>query len=319
MADSPIDPPQTKAVLSYFKGLQKQLLERLQEMDTAALLTMDPWQRSAGGGGISAVLSGGELVEKGGVNFSHVYGQGMPASATKARPALSGQPFEAAGVSVVLHPRNPFVPCCHMNVRFLRTTPTDPQQPAAWWFGGGFDLTPVYPFTEDAVAWHRAAAEACAPFGADLYKRCKSACDRYFHLPHREETRGVGGLFFDDYTGESFADGFAFTRAVGDAFLPAWSSIAERRRNTEFDDRHKQFQLYRRGRYVEFNLLYDRGTLFGIQSGGRTESVLMSLPPMAAWTYGYQAEPGSPEAVLVSDFLKPRDWLAPGAPFVSQP
>lgn len=292
----------------YLTKLQDKLLETLQAMDPAAALRRDEWVREEGGGGVSAVLESGELIEKGGVNFSHVRGISLPASATKTRPELANQPFEAMGVSVVFHPNNPHVPCTHMNVRFFRTLPDDGSSPS-WWFGGGFDLTPVYPHFADAVAWHRAAKAACDPFGAHLYPQFKHACDQYFRLPHRDETRGIGGLFFDDFNQPDFENAFAFMRSVGDAFMPAWAAIARQRTNQPVTESERKFQLYRRGRYVEFNLLYDRGTLFGLQSGGRTESILMSLPPLAAWTYNFSAAPGSPEERL-NEFLRPRDWLA---------
>lgn len=295
------------AIHDFMQSLQGSILDGLQQMDAGALVTRDQWQRPGGGGGCSVVLTGGALLEKAGVNYSRVFGATLPEAASRKRPHLAGLPFEATGVSVVLHPENPHVPSAHLNVRYFSTRDSR-DQPAAWWFGGGFDLTPVYPFHEDAVAWHRAAREACAPWGPALYPRFKEACDRYFHLPHRKETRGIGGLFFDDFNELGPEDSFALTRSVGSAFLPAWQSIAERRRQLPFSSQQKAFQRYRRGRYAEFNLLYDRGTLFGLQSGGRTESILMSLPPQVDWVYNYQPEPGSPEASL-SDFLRPRDWL----------
>jgi coproporphyrinogen III oxidase len=258
------------------------------------------------------VLQDGALFEQGGINFSQVHGTGLPATATAARPALAGAPFEAMGVSLVLHPRNPHVPTTHMNLRLFVAEPAGAT--TAWWFGGGLDLTPYYGYEEDARHWHRLAHAACKDCPPGTYARFKNWCDRYFFLPHRGETRGIGGMFFDDLNEWGFAACFAFARRVGDAFLDAYLPIVERRRAVAFGERERQFQLYRRGRYVEFNLLYDRGTLFGLQSGGRTESILMSLPPLARWAYGWQPEPGSPEERLGRDFLHPRDWLAdPGA------
>jgi coproporphyrinogen III oxidase len=252
------------------------------------------------------VLKDGALIEQGGINFSEVTGGALPASATHDRPALAGAPFFATGVSLVLHPKNPHVPTTHMNLRFLVAEP--PQGEPLWWFGGGFDLTPFYPVREDVLHWHRTARAACAGLPGN-YARFKDWCDRYFFLPHRNETRGVGGLFFDDLNEPSFEACFDFARAVGEAFPKAWLPIAERRRGAPFGERERAFQLLRRGRYVEFNLVYDRGTLFGLQSGGRTESILMSLPPRADWRYDWKPEPGSPEERLYTDFLKPKDWI----------
>ncbi|MEX0330577.1 MAG: oxygen-dependent coproporphyrinogen oxidase [Puniceicoccaceae bacterium] len=295
-------------IREYFTDLQDRLIERLTLLDPEARQVSDSWERPGGGGGLSHVFEDGQLIEKGGMNFSHVMGTSLPASATKNRPELADRPFEAMGVSVVLHPMNPYVPCTHMNVRYFSTVDADGQRPV-WWFGGGFDLTPVYPFEEDVVAWHQAAKAACDPFGEAYYPRLKKACDEYFFLPHRDEARGVGGLFFDDFNELGEADSFAFTRSIGDAFLPAWETIALQRKDTIYGEKEKAFQCLRRGRYVEFNLVYDRGTLFGLQSRGRTESILMSLPPHVEWKYNYQPEPNSAEERLVRDFLKPRDWL----------
>jgi coproporphyrinogen III oxidase len=295
-------------VRDYLKGLQERVSATLETVDGGARFTSDAWQRPGGGGGESRVLKGGALLEQGGVGFSHVMGRGLPPSATQERPALAGAAFEAMGVSLVLHPWNPYVPTTHMNVRFFVAEPDG--APAAWWFGGGFDLTPYYPFDEDVRHWHRVAREACAPFGAEVYPRYKEWCDRYFYLPHRGETRGVGGLFFDDLSAWGFERSFAFLRAVGDAFLAAYLPIVERRRALAYGERERQFQLYRRGRYVEFNLVYDRGTTFGLQSGGRAESILMSLPPLVRFEYDWRPEAGSPEARLYAEYLKPRDWLA---------
>jgi coproporphyrinogen III oxidase len=293
------------AVRAWLAGLQEGLVAALERADGRARFTRDRWQRPEGGGGESRVIRDGDLLEQGGVNFSEVSGASLPASATAARPALAGAPFTATGVSLVLHPRNPFVPTTHLNLRFFAATPAGGEP--AWWFGGGFDLTPFYPEREDVLHWHRSAREACAGLPGS-YAKYKDWCDRYFFLPHRNETRGVGGLFFDDLNEPSFASSFEFARAVGEAFLKAWLPIAERRRRTPFGERERAFQLLRRGRYVEFNLVYDRGTLFGLQTGGRTESILMSLPPLVRWEYGYAPEPGSAEAEL-ADWLRPRDWL----------
>jgi coproporphyrinogen III oxidase len=295
-------------VRDYLTGLQARITTALESVDGRARFASDRWQRPGGGGGESRVLKGGALLEQGGVGFSHVMGQGLPPSATQERPELAGAAFEAMGVSLVFHPHNPYVPTTHMNVRFFVAEKDG--VPAAWWFGGGFDLTPYYPFDEDVRHWHRVARDACTPFGADVYPRYKDWCDRYFYLKHRGETRGVGGLFFDDLSAWGFERSFAFLRAVGDAFLTAYLPIVERRRGHAYGERERAFQLYRRGRYVEFNLVYDRGSTFGLQSGGRTESILMSLPPLVRFEYDWRPEPGSPEARLYSDYLRPRDWLA---------
>ena len=303
------DAPQTDDVARYLRRLHDELTAAIEASDGAAVFRRDAWRRAEGGGGETRVLREGGVFEQAGINFSHVRGERLPPSATAQRPELAGAGFEAMGVSLVMHPRNPYVPTTHANVRFIVATPSDGT--AAWWFGGGFDLTPYYPFDEDVLHWHRTAQAACAPFGADVYARCKDWCDRYFFLKHRDETRGVGGLFFDDWNDPGFERSFAFMRSVGDHFVHAYLPIVERRRNTAHGERERSFQLYRRGRYVEFNLVYDRGTLFGLQSGGRPESILMSLPPLARWEYGYEPSPGSPEARL-SDYLRPRDWLAEG-------
>ncbi|HET7922030.1 MAG TPA: oxygen-dependent coproporphyrinogen oxidase [Gammaproteobacteria bacterium] len=303
-----MDTLDTAAVESWLRDLQDQISTRLEQLDGKARFRRDAWQRVEGGGGESRVLRHGGLFEQAGINFSRVAGERLPASATAHRPELAGRRWQALGVSLVLHPRNPHVPTAHMNVRFFVAPGTD-TAPDIWWFGGGFDLTPYYPFEDDCVHWHRVAREACAPFGADVYPRYKQWCDEYFILKHRNETRGIGGLFFDDLNEGGFESCFAFLKSVGDHFLPAYTPIVERRRDTPYGERERRFQLYRRGRYVEFNLVYDRGTLFGLQSGGRTESILMSLPPEVRWEYAWQAEPGSPEAALTEKFLKPRDWL----------
>ncbi|HEY2683933.1 MAG TPA: oxygen-dependent coproporphyrinogen oxidase [Steroidobacteraceae bacterium] len=294
------------AVRRYLLELQERITQAVEALDTQKF-RRDAWQRPEGGGGESRVLSEGEVFERAGVSFSHVFGEKLPPAASNTRPHLTGAPFEAMGVSLVFHPRNPYAPTTHCNVRFIQATPAG--LPASGWFGGGFDLTPYYPFAEDVLHWHRTAERACAPFGAERYAHYKSWCDRYFFLPHRNETRGVGGLFFDDLQEGGFEQSFALTRSVGDHFLPAYLPILERRRHTPFTDRERQFQLYRRGRYVEFNLVHDRGTLFGLQSRGRTESILMSLPPLARWEYDWHPEPGSKEADLYDNYLKPRDFL----------
>jgi coproporphyrinogen III oxidase len=300
-----------EAVRRYLVELQDRITAALEAEDGAGRFREDPWERlgpeGGGGGGRSRVMKRGALFEQAGINFSDVHGAGLPASATQGRPELAGRGFRALGVSLVLHPESPYVPTSHANVRFFLAE--KPGAEPVWWFGGGFDLTPYYPFEEDAVHWHRTAREACRPFGEDVYPRFKSWCDEYFHLKHRGEPRGVGGLFFDDLSEWGFERSFAFLRAVGDAFLPAYLPIVARRKGHPWGERERAFQLYRRGRYVEFNLLYDRGTLFGIQSGGRTESILMSLPPLVRWEYDWRPEPGSPEAELYERFLKPRDWL----------
>lgn len=294
------------AVRRAFTSLQDQIAEGLRRSDPEARFREDTWTRPEGGGGIARVFDQGPLWEKAGVNFSDVTGARLPPSATATRPQLAGVGFRAMGVSLVFHPRSPMVPTTHLNVRFFTTLTENP----VWWFGGGFDLTPYYPFVEDAVRWHRAAEAACAPFGPDLYAEGKATCDSYFFLPHRGETRGVGGLFFDDFNRLGFAQSFAFIRSLGDAFWPAYAEILQRRRHLAYGEAERRFQQYRRGRYVEFNLLYDRGTLFGLQSKGRTESILMSLPPTVAWEYDWQPAEDSPEAALPRDFLRPRDWLA---------
>ncbi|MBU1190889.1 MAG: oxygen-dependent coproporphyrinogen oxidase [Gammaproteobacteria bacterium] len=295
------------AVENYLLELQDRICTALTYLDGTPFRE-DAWTREEGGGGRSRVLENGTLFEKAGINFSKVFGANLPASATAHRPELAGRDFEAMGVSLVIHPRNPYIPTSHANVRFFiaRKPDADP----VWWFGGGFDLTPYYGFEEDAVHWHKTAQAACAPFGDDVYPRYKKWCDDYFVIKHRNEPRGIGGLFFDDLNAGGFEHSFAFMRSVGDHYLPAYIPIVERRRPLPYGDRERDFQLYRRGRYVEFNLVYDRGTLFGLQSGGRTESILMSLPPHVTWRYDWHPEPTTPEARLYDVFLKPRDWLA---------
>ena len=295
------------AVEDYLRTLQLRICASLEDVDGKETFRHDLWDRPGGGGGESRVMVGGAIFEQAGVGFSHVFGEQMPPSATRNRPELAGKSFQAMGVSLVLHPRNPYVPTTHANFRFF-TTDADDGEPV-WWFGGGFDLTPYYPFMEDVVHWHEKAKEACDPFGADVYPRYKQWCDEYFYLKHRGETRGVGGLFFDDLNEPGFERSFAFTRSAGDMFLKAYLPVVRARHRHKFGERQREFQLYRRGRYVEFNLIYDRGTLFGLQSGGRTESILMSLPPRVRWEYNWQPEPGSPEADLYDNYLRPRDWL----------
>jgi len=304
------DRPDTAAVRAYFLDLQDRICAALEAEDGGARFEEDVWERPEGGGGRSRVLSEGAVLEKGGVGFSHVFGPGLPASATAHRPELAGRSFQALGVSLVFHPRNPYAPTTHMNVRFFLAE-REGAEPV-WWFGGGFDLTPYYGFEDDAVHWHRTAREACAPFGEDVYPRFKRWCDEYFFLRHRNEPRGIGGLFFDDLNEWGFPRCFAFLRSVGDHFLPAYLPILRRRKDMPYGERERDFQLYRRGRYVEFNLVWDRGTLFGLQTGGRTESILMSLPPLVRWRYDWRPEPGTPEARLYEDFLRPREWAEGG-------
>jgi len=288
-------------VHDYLSALQERIVSALEVVDRKGF-TRDSWQRPEGGGGTSCIVEEGQVLERGGVNLSRVQGRNLPPSASAARPQLAGRAFEAMGVSLVLHPRNPYCPTVHLNVRFFSTQGENP----VWWFGGGMDLTPYYGFEDDARHFHATCKKALAPFGTELHPKYKRWCDEYFHLRHRNEPRGIGGIFFDD-----LAEGFAFdlVKSVGDHFLEAYVPILERRKELPYGERERSFQAYRRGRYVEFNLVYDRGTLFGLQSGGRTESILMSLPPRAEWRYDWKPAPGSPEAKLYSDFLKPRDWI----------
>ncbi len=299
--------PDIQAVKDYLMKLQDRICAELETEDGEARFIEDAWQREQGGGGRTRVLTEGAVFEQAGVNFSEVFGAQMPASATAHRPELAGRNFRAMGVSLVIHPRNPYVPTSHANVRFF-IAEKEGEAPI-WWFGGGFDLTPYYPFEDDVIHWHRVSRDACAPFGKDVYPKYKKWCDEYFFLKHRNETRGVGGLFFDDLNEWGFEKSFAFMRSVGDHYLQAYRPIVSRRKDTDYGSRERDFQLYRRGRYVEFNLVFDRGTLFGLQTGGRTESILMSLPPLVRWQYNYQPEPGSAEAELYEQYLKPRDWL----------
>lgn len=295
------------AVKDYFSDLQNRIVEALQLTDGKHFLH-DAWQRPEGGGGVSCVVEDGNILERGGVNFSHVTGEKLPPSASAGRPELAGRSFEAAGVSLVLHPYNPYAPTVHMNVRcfMAKKAGEDP----VWWFGGGMDLTPYYGFEQDAEHFHRTCQQALAPFGADLYPEFKHWCDEYFYLRHRKEPRGIGGVFFDDFNKLGFEQSFAMLKSVGDAFLHAYLPILQRRKDIEYGECERDFQAYRRGRYVEFNLVFDRGTLFGLQSGGRTESILMSLPPIVKWRYDWQPEVGSEEARLYTDFLIGKDWLA---------
>ena len=301
--------PDIDAVKTYLTGLQDRICAELEEEDGEGRFAEDNWTReSGGGGGRTRVLADGKVFEQGGVNFSHVSGGSLPASATAHRPELAGRNFQAMGVSLVIHPHNPYVPTSHANVRFF-IAEKDGEDPI-WWFGGGFDLTPYYGNSEDCRDWHRTAKAACDPFGEDVYSRYKQWCDEYFYLKHRDEPRGVGGLFFDDLNKPGFEQSFGFMRSVGDHYIRAYRPIVAKRKNVPYGERERDFQLYRRGRYVEFNLVYDRGTLFGLQTGGRTESILMSLPPLVKWRYNWQPEAGSAEAELYDTYLKPRDWLA---------
>lgn len=300
------------AVKQYLLALQDDICQQLAQEETSGQeFLQDSWQREQGGGGRSRVLEGGQVFEKAGVNFSHVFGDGLPKSATAHRPELEGRSFQAMGVSLVIHPRNPMVPTSHANVRFF-IAEKEGAEPV-WWFGGGFDLTPYYGNKEDCKHWHQTAKAACDAFGEDVYPRYKKWCDEYFYLKHRDETRGVGGLFFDDLNSDSsgwdYDTCFAFMRSVGDAYIQAYRPILQKRAALPYTEQQREFQLYRRGRYVEFNLVYDRGTLFGLQTGGRTESILMSLPSLVSWKYNWQPQPGSQEETLYTDFLGARDWI----------
>ena len=296
----------THAIKDYFTDLQNWIVGKLESED-GQQFRRDSWQRPEGGGGISCLIEEGGLFERGGVNFSHVTGTSLPPSASASRPELAGRSFEAMGVSLVMHPRNPYVPTVHMNVRFFVAEKSGAAP--VWWFGGGMDLTPYYGFEEDAVHFHETCKAAVEPFGEGLHPKLKKWCDTYFHLKHRNEPRGIGGIFFDDLSQPDFDTAFGLTRSVGDNFVNAYVPILERRQALPFGERERDFQAYRRGRYVEFNLVYDRGTLFGLQSGGRTESILMSLPPLVKWRYDWKPDPGSPEAALYSEFLTARDWV----------
>jgi len=299
--------PDMAAVKTFLLDLQERICAMLEAEDGSARFQEESWVRTEGGGGRARVLEKGAVIEKGGVMFSQVMGASLPASASAHRPELAGRHWQALGVSLVIHPENPYAPTAHANVRFFMASKEGAEP--IWWFGGGFDLTPYYGFVEDVQHWHRTAAAACAPFGADVYPRYKQWCDEYFFLKHRQEARGVGGLFFDDLNEGGFARCFAFMQAIGNAFISAYQPILARRKAMPWGERERDFQLYRRGRYVEFNLVFDRGTLFGLQSGGRTESILVSMPPEVRWRYHWQPEAGTPEAALYEQFLPPRDWL----------
>lgn len=303
-----MDTPDINAVKAYLLDLQDRICAGLETEDGQSTFEEDNWQREGGGGGgRTRVMANGAIFEQAGINFSHVEGPSMPAAATAHRPELAGRSFQAMGVSLVIHPHNPYVPTSHANVRFFiaEKEGADP----VWWFGGGFDLTPYYGNEEDVIHWHETSRTACAPFGEDIYPKYKKWCDEYFYLKHRNEPRGVGGLFFDDLNEWGFEKSFAFMQSVGDHYLQAYQPIVARRKGLEYGERERNFQLYRRGRYVEFNLVYDRGTLFGLQTGGRTESILMSLPPLVKWRYNWKPEEGSAEAELYEKYLKPQDWL----------
>ena len=295
------------AVEAAFRARQEAICAALESADGSATFRRDPWVREQGGGGETRVLGDGAVFERAGVNFSRVSGDRLPAAATARRPDLAGLEFQAMGVSVVIHPRNPYVPTSHANFRFFVAGAERGE--ARWWFGGGMDLTPYYGFEDDVRGWHRTLAAFCDPYGKEVYPHFKRWCDEYFHLRHRGEARGVGGLFYDDLNEWGFAKCFRFSRGLGDCFVDAYLPIVERRNETAYGERERDFQLYRRGRYVEFNLLYDRGTIFGLQTGGRTESILMSMPPEVRWRYDWKPEPGSPEARLYERFLEPRDWV----------
>jgi coproporphyrinogen III oxidase len=299
--------PDIDAVREYLLTLQDNICSALEQLDGQAQFETDEWTRPEGGGGRTRVLAGGAVIEQGGVNFSEVSGAALPASATASRPELAGRSFKAMGVSLVIHPNNPHAPTSHANVRFFMAEKEG--ETPIWWFGGGYDLTPYYPEEEDVIHWHQTAKQACSSFGEEIYPKFKKWCDEYFYLKHRNECRGVGGLFFDDLNEWGFEKCFAFMQSVGNSYIDAYVPIVTRHKDDEYSERERDFQLYRRGRYVEFNLVFDRGTLFGLQTGGRTESILMSLPPLVKWRYNWQPEPGSPEALLYTDFLPPRDWI----------
>ena len=298
--------PDPNAVRTWLLSLQERIVSAAEAVDGGQFIR-DSWERPEGGGGISRLIEEGNVLERGGVGFSHVKGMSLPPSAAANRPEVAGHPWEAMGVSLVFHPRNPYAPTVHMNVRFFTTTGEGNQR--VWWFGGGMDLTPYYGFEEDAQHFHQTCRNALDPFGSELHPRFKQWCDEYLYLKHRKEARGVGGVFFDDFNSAGFEQSFAMTQSVGDHFIDAYLPILKRRKDSAYGERERDFQAYRRGRYVEFNLVFDRGTLFGLQSGGRTESILMSMPPIVKWRYDWQPEAGSPEAKLYTDFLPHRDWL----------
>lgn len=301
-------PIHTQAVFEYLQGLQSKIVEAIELVDGKTFLH-DSWQRPEGGGGTSCMLENGNVFERAGIGFSHVIGNKLPPAASVAHPEAAGRPWEAMGVSLVFHPHNPYIPTVHMNVRFFVAKAQNDSEQDIWWFGGGMDLTPYYPFEEDCIHFHRINKEALAPFGDDYYAKFKQWCDQYFYLKHRQEPRGIGGVFFDDFHALGFEQSFALQRAVGDAFLNAYLPIAQRRKDTPYGERERDFQAYRRGRYVEFNLVFDRGTLFGLQSNGRTESILLSMPPIVKWRYDWKPEAGSPEAKLYTDFLIEKQWV----------
>jgi len=307
--DTTQDRPDRDAMLAYLEGLQDRICAGLEAADGAARFQCDEIPRPGGGRSRPRVLEFGDVLEKAAVNFTHTTGNRLPPAATERRPGLAGRSYEAISVSLIVHPRNPYVPTSHANFRCFLANEVE-GEPPIWWFGGGFDCTPYYGFEEDAVHWHTVARDACAAHGAHLYPTFKKACDEYFHLAHRGEPRGIGGLFYDDYDEGGFAAAFAMWKSTGDAYLDAYLPIVERRKGMEYGEREREFQLYRRGRYVEFNLLYDRGTKFGLEAGARTESVLASMPPLVAWRYDWHPEPGTPEARLYTEFLRPRDWVA---------
>jgi coproporphyrinogen III oxidase len=308
MSEHRIGKEHIEEVRNYLLKLQDSICNACEKVDGLSRFREDEWYRREGGGGRSRVMEEGGAFEKAGINFSHVFGSELPSSASASRPELAGRHFQAMGVSLVIHPRNPYVPTSHANVRFFIAEKDDAEP--VWWFGGGFDLTPYYGFMDDAVHWHRLARDACAPFGEDIYPRLKKWCDDYFYLKHRAEPRGIGGLFFDDLNEGGFERCFGLMQSIGDHYLPAYLPVVERRKNMDYGERERDFQAYRRGRYVEFNLVYDRGTLFGLQSGGRTEAILMSLPPVVKWRYDWHPEPGTREAELYEVFLTPKDWLS---------
>ncbi|MGE9289606.1 MAG: oxygen-dependent coproporphyrinogen oxidase [Puniceicoccales bacterium] len=306
--------PDPNGVENAFRVLQNDLCHEIESREKNDVLIEDSWDRTEGGGGTSRAIQGGEWIEKGGINFSRIRGSALPAPASARRPEYAGRPFEAMGVSVVLHPRNPYAPTAHMNVRAFFILPSQESESIQWWFGGGFDLTPCYGFDEDAIDWHKTAHDVCENARPGLYRRFKRECDSYFYLPHRHECRGIGGIFYDDFSELGFDTTFRFSLAVGHAFREAFFRILDRRAHTPFEERQREFQRLRHGRYVEFNLLHDRGTKFGLASGGRTESILMSMPADASWSYNWKPESGSPEAQLTERYLQPRDWLAPNFP-----
>lgn len=305
-----VDKDEIEQVRNFLLSLQEKICSGLEGVDGERTFQTDKWDRDSGGMGISRVLSDGAVIEKGGVNFSHVFGKSLPPSATATRPELAGRPYQAMGVSLVIHPENPFAPTSHANFRFFVAEPRDATEESIWWFGGGYDLTPYYGYEEDCVHWHSCAKKACDSSGPEYYPTFKAACDEYFYIKHREETRGIGGLFFDDFNERGFEHSFGLVKSIADSYLKAYLPILERRKDTEFSEKNRQFQEYRRGRYTEFNLVYDRGTLFGLQSGvGRIESILMSLPPVVRWVYDWKPESGSEEERLYTDFLGSREWL----------